>query len=1015
MLIKKVYVIGALVLLSGMSIACSEEEPVNMAPTFALENVSDIMRTGVTLSGVISGDKSSIKDYGFEYSVSDEFTTSLTERVQVGTDVPENGNVSATVTGLEPNERYYYRLYAGTGATTVYSYSEYFQTVASSSPKISALSVDSIGENMARFRCTVEEVGDEYLLEYGVGYKLPNDGTYIPVPSDSIVPEAISGEANTFFVEITGLSPATTYNFRPYAKNSADKNGDTGTREGYGEVLTEETENLLSAAVQTVDIVEGNVGINSVTVKGMVKSAVGSDGVVDEVGFCYSKTNRTPDITDETVTSEFTKLGDYFSALIENLQTGTTYYIRAYAKNTVNGKTRVGYGSVCEVKTGDLVTPIIEWEEDGATITATSFSRKAEITNYDGVAIVEKGFIWSGSNAGIKLEEAREKGTILSVDLDTGDNVIAGTIDGLKMGSFYYVRAFAVYQAAGLEEVGYTNSYNFWTDGFTSPSLEYVVVDDDKITRKSAVLQGRIASEGNGTVTEKGFVLCSSANSYSPTLETKNVLHVKADENFSATVDGLEASTEYAVRSYAISTLGGEVDTTYAGCRFFWTKNIVYPTVEFRYVGTTAESLTFSLFISEEGDGEIVEKGFFWKKRPVGDSWPEFDLENGADGSLSFGSLVNDKDTLTIGGLSVSTEYRVKVYMKIKIDGDIHIYTPTWTDCYTEGFTSPYLGQVTIDDSKITRKSAVLQGRIDSKGNGTITEKGFVLCLTKKSYYPTLETENVIHVKADENFSATVNGLEANTPYAVRSYAISTLGGEVETTYAVDYSTFWTKEIVFPTVELNHIGGTIESLKYSMSILEEGEGEIVEKGFLWKKYEDNWSDFNLESGADGYLSFDDVENEKDTLTIGGLEVNTGYLVKGYIKMKVDENVHTCYYGTWHSSTNSLSLSLSSSATGTEIALTGHVYSIVDGVTEYGFCWSTDNVSASEMTGRIKASDLDDNNEFKATITDLSLNTTYYIGFYVKLGERILYGDERLEVKTQTIPTIDNNPSPDKKD
>ena len=291
-----IYSIGA-ILLVGLVFSCSEEEPINMAPTFKLNSVTNIMRTSATFSGSISGEMSQIKEYGFQYSLSEDFTANLTNEVKVG-DTPSSGNCEATIKGLEANERYYYRLYATTGASTVYSHSEYFQTIASSAPILSALTVDSIGENMIRFICTVEDIGDEYLLEYGVGYKKSSDKSYIPIASDSIVPVSVSGLANTFYVEIIDLEPATNYMFRPYAKNSADANGDSGAREGYGTVENIKTENQLSAVVTTNEIMEGNIGMNSFTVSGKIISAIGSNGVVDA---CVSFLERSTSQFDSRV------------------------------------------------------------------------------------------------------------------------------------------------------------------------------------------------------------------------------------------------------------------------------------------------------------------------------------------------------------------------------------------------------------------------------------------------------------------------------------------------------------------------------------------------------------------------------------------------------------------------------------------------------------------------------------------------------------------------------------------
>lgn len=905
---RNIFSIGAFALLLGTAVACSEEEPINMPPSFSMNEVSNILRTSATFSGSISGDLNLVSSYGFQYSKSEEFSASLTEEVQVG-EKPTSGSIYQTITGLEGGELYYYRMYASTGASKVFSASKFFQTERSSVPAMSALAVDSIGENFVRFTCTIEDIGDEYLIESGVQYRASGSKTWIPFASDSIV----AGTTNTFWVEVSGLEAATKYSFRPYAKNSADPTGEeTGTREGYGTVEEHTTDNQLSAVVETVEPVEGNVGMSSVDLSGKVISAIGSNGAVSEVGFCYSQTNKTPIITDSSVKSTFTKLNEYFSASVTGLQTATTYYVRAYAKNMVNGQERIGYGAVFEITTTDIATPQVEWvsrvTEEGWTTyddvtTATTISLKAKITNYDKGALIEKGLVWDKTKGEITLEEARKNKTYLSVE--AGENVIDGTITGLEIGQSYYVRAYAVYEAAGLQQIGYTGwSRNISTQHFQSPSLDNVEVPEADITRTSAKLVGKISSNGNGEISERGFCMSYVTTTYEPTLTNSDFTY-KSDETFTSVITGLKTNVEYAVRSYVISKLEAKVDTTYSGWRTcFWTKDIVRPTFNNIAVNDstkTFNSFTLSTKLAEQGDGELVEKGFCWMQ-----GW----------------------------------------------------------------------GDLTLDTALGRQK-----------------------------------------VEGDE-FVATLSGLTPSTEYSYKAYAIMNVDG-VEYTYYSDQMGTWTNSIMNPNFDIESVGSTITSISFAMNITDLGGGELVEKGFLWKKSpsDGSWPGFDLENGADGYQAFDDLGVNKDTLTITGLEIGTSYMIQGYLKLKVGDYEYVKYRGTWGYGTDGLDLRIyETQETATEIALTGYISEVVEGITEYGFCWTTDeNVAVSEMTNMIKASDLDADNKFTATITGLTANTKYYLGVYAKIGDKIIYDDGRWERTTRSIPTIDSNPSPGKKD
>ena len=91
------------------------------------------------------------------------------------------------------------------------------------------------------------------------------------------------------------------------------------------------------------------------------------------------------------------------------------------------------------------------------------------------------------------------------------------------------------------------------------------------------------------------------------------------------------------------------------------------------------------------------------------------------------------------------------------------------------------------------------------------------------------------------------------------------------------------------------------------------------------------------------------------------------------------------------------------------------YDLPEGITEYGFSITTENISSYDMTDLRKGSDLNDNKEFSLDITGLTMNTRYYVGIYVKIGDKVYHADGRWEFSTKNIPTSDSNPSPDKKD
>lgn len=1009
---KKIYILGALGLFLGAVFACSEEEPVSLAPTFNMNEASEILRTSATFSGSISGETSHIKEYGFDYSLSEDFTTNLTTRVKAGESF-SSGSYQVNVKGLEANERYYYRMYATTGISTVYSASEYFQTSASSAPIMSALVVDSIGEDMARFKCTIEEIGDEYLIEYGVGYKTAAERTYYQVPSDSIIPVSIAGAENTFYIEISGLESATKYSFRPYAKNSADANGDSGTREGYGTILERQTENRLSAVVTTAEILEGNVGINSVNVSGRVDSATGSNGIVDVCGFCWSQTNMTPSIVDSHMEVKVVDLGDYFSGTITGLQPGMTYYVRAYAKNTVNGAERIGYGEVYEVTTTNLVTPVLEWstqkdewgnDTEYAKITPTSLSLRAYIKNYDEVALVEKGIIWDLNNGELSIEKARVNKTYVKVD--NGANIIDATIKNLEIDTRYYVRAYAIYQAAGLEEVGYTPyTRSVSTESFNRPYLDDVEVPVDAITRNSAKLIGKISSNGNGTITERGFCISLSSKTSNPSINNCD-MHIKSDDSFVSNVNNLNYNTFYAVRSYAVSKLEAKIDTTYCNSSFeFRTNDIVFPT--FNNVSIDEDKKTYKSVpvlskIVELGDGTLIEKGFVWS-----DEYYDVTLDN-ASGSVV---VKTDDFSATVNQLASSKLYRFRAYAKVKIDSIEYVRYSDVSETWTKDIQYPEFDILRIDEETKTFSSLSVSSKIANIGDGTLVEKGFVW--SEEYYDVTLDNATGSVVVNADDFATIITKLNQNTRYIFRAYVKVRIDDAESVWYSGSRET-WTKEIIYPQMDLDWQNNEIKALtaKLTMKIASLGDGEIIEQGFCWYLIEgDEYISATLENCI-GSMVVKDGTSKGFSGTITGLMPSSWYSFAAYMKMKAGD-VEYIVYRDFGTNTGSFSIALNfSDLTVNSFKVTGYIDDeLPEGITEYGFCWTTnENEWGVDMPNQIKASMPNENGEFFATIDSLSLNTTYYVGTYVVYKGKKIYCSRR-DV-TLKIPTLNDNSSPE---
>ena len=663
-----------LLLLSGGMFsfqACTDVEPGEdlMPPTLQTVSALNIARTSVTVKGSVSGGLNAVQECGVKYSTSKEFPADKTGKV-IFEGVPSSSYMELDITGLTPNEQYYYCWYATTGATEVCSETGEFTTASTSKPTFSGFACDSIGENFAIFSCRIDEIGDNFLMEYGVSYKQPSEKTWIPVASENIDKSTMK-----YTVEVRGLKALTEYSVRAYAKNSEDETGDSGMMEGYSTPLSITTLNQLSPQVTTYDVT--TVGITTITVTGVVTAATGSNGVITESGFCWSE-HENPSIADNKQAVENKEVGKDFSYVVTGLLPTTTYYVCAYAKNNVDGEERVGYGDVRMVTTKELIVPELQinnWDSGTG-----SFTISATITNYDEGALVEKGFIWDMKDNEISYETAVKNGTYLKVE--DGGKLFKATISGLEMNTLYYVRAYAIYEGSGVQTFGYAGGWGQETRG-----VSFYSVNTQTYTDKVVVSSGvRDIEALNGMeVLEKGFCwrIRENNNWNSPTLDEGEYTGYQAVTDgtldaFSLTLTELEFATSYTVRPYIKVKQGEEVVVMYSD----GTSGFDAPGFNLNSYteGRTGNSITktFEIYNLSEIPADVVieEVGFYWEEKKENANRTDvvnLPAENKAVGTLDS----NGKFTATASNLKEGVVYWTGFY--IKYNGKIKVWD-WWED-----------------------------------------------------------------------------------------------------------------------------------------------------------------------------------------------------------------------------------------------------------------------------------------------------------------------------------------------
>ena len=232
------------------------------------------------------------------------------------------------------------------------------------------------------------------------------------------------GGIGVFSFSLIGLLPGTNYYVRAYATSGSKAT--SGSETVYGNQVSVTTIALAVPAITTVAI----SGITSTTA--ISGGTITSDGgaTVTSRGVCWS-TNQNPTIADNK-TNNGTGI-DNFTSSITGLSPGTTYYIRAYAKNSVG----TAYGNQITITTSATL-PIIT-TSTVSNSTSTTATSGGNITSDGGALVTARGVCWSTT----------QNPTVTSFKTTDGTGIgnFISSLAGLSANTTYYIRAYATNSA----------------------------------------------------------------------------------------------------------------------------------------------------------------------------------------------------------------------------------------------------------------------------------------------------------------------------------------------------------------------------------------------------------------------------------------------------------------------------------------------------------------------------------------------------------------------------------------
>ncbi|MEI8204205.1 MAG: hypothetical protein WCH34_14380 [Bacteroidota bacterium] len=600
--------------------------------------------------------------------------------------------------------------------------------------EIHSLTTDTFGLFSLRIGQGSPVIGTFSSLNWG------NNSYYLRIEID------IAGGTN---FEFLANQPFTSVPYAMYAERSGSGGLPNGTHAGdmlywngtswiaipvgqKGQILQLNAENLpsWSGTIPVVSTTPSSTITQTTAISG--GNVVNDGGVnISARGVCWD-TLPNPTII-KSKTNDGAGTGNFVSS-ITGLAGGVSYYVRAYASNSVG----TAYGEEFSFTT-NFPNQVLLTTNSAISITSSTAFCGGEILDDGGNLIISRGVCWS-IHPNPTTDDSK------TID-GNGIGVFESSISGLSVGTKYYVRAYATNSLATF----YGNEINFTT---LMPSLANIITSEVySITQTTATCEGHIMDDGGSAITAKGICWSISAH---PTINDNFTSNGNGNGMFVASISGLTQSTVYHVRAYATNGLG----TAYGNEVSFTTSGPpIVATLPADSI--TASSAKITGHILFDGDqGLMDETGICWSLSPnptltdhVIKYCPHF--------------CSPENFTISITGLNAQTIYHVKAYATDRFGtgyGNEIVFT-------TGSASLPII--TTIAANTITTSSANSGGVVISNGGINLIVRG--ICWSTHPT-PTLADNFTTNGNGTGSFVSGITGLTLDSTYYVRAYATNSLG-----------------------------------------------------------------------------------------------------------------------------------------------------------------------------------------------------------------------------------------------
>ena len=321
------------------------------------------------------------------------------------------GKFAIVASQLKENTLYYVRAFAINSIGIAYGNERNFTTLDYRLVKLKTNPASEIGMFLATLHGEVFDDGGGHIMERGFLMSLS------PNPSLSemkfVSSQSVVGPMKTV---VTELIENTTYYYRSFAKNE----------KGYslGNIQSFTTLDIKFPEIVTLPVT--NISFTLANYEAEVKY----DGGVPilERGFCFS-TQPNPTIQD----NKYLVSGELgvFKLVMTELQPGTLYYVRSFAKN----RKGLQYGNQVSFTTVAYTPPTVITQDVGQ-VTTQSAQANGQVSDEGNTPVTERGFCF-GQNRNPSVNDRK-------VDLGSGLGGFSYNFSGLSEGTTYYIRAYAI-------------------------------------------------------------------------------------------------------------------------------------------------------------------------------------------------------------------------------------------------------------------------------------------------------------------------------------------------------------------------------------------------------------------------------------------------------------------------------------------------------------------------------------------------------------------------------------------